>query len=80
MGNLIASTVLRTSHPPIIIFFQSLQNDLNFEKFCKNFDSMEAIKNHITVFFDAKPRDFFGIYKLVERWKMIAENDGEYID
>lgn len=57
--------------------FRSLQNDLNG----KNFDSVEAIKNHITAFFDAKPRDFFkrGIHKLVERWKMIVENGGEYI-
>ncbi|XP_025265532.1 histone-lysine N-methyltransferase SETMAR-like [Camponotus floridanus] len=57
--------------------FRSLQNDLNG----KNFDSVEAIKNHITAFFDAKPRDFFkrGIHTLVKRWKMIVENGGEYI-
>lgn len=50
--------------------FRSLQNDLNG----KNFDSVKAVKNHITAFFDAKPRDFFK-----NRWKMIVENGGEYI-
>lgn len=57
--------------------FRSLQNDLNG----KNFNSMKAVENYLTIFFKEKPHSFYknGIYKLVERWKTIVENNGDYI-
>lgn len=57
--------------------FRSLQNYLNG----KNFDSLEALKNGVSSFFESKPRSFYdrGIRMLPERWKKIIENDGEYI-
>lgn len=45
--------------------FQSLQNSLHGEKF----DSIEAVKNYLTTFFEGKSRNFYqeGIRKLVKR-------------
>ncbi|EFN76697.1 hypothetical protein EAI_17499, partial [Harpegnathos saltator] len=54
-----------------------LQNYLNG----KNFDSLEALKNGVSSFFESKPCSFYdrGIRMLPERWEKIIENDGEYI-
>ncbi|KZC14856.1 Histone-lysine N-methyltransferase SETMAR, partial [Dufourea novaeangliae] len=57
--------------------FRSLQNDLNGKKFA----SLEAVKNHISSFFNSKPKSFYdrGIRMLPERWEKIVENNGNYI-
>ena len=57
--------------------FRSLQNSLNG----KNFNSVEAVENYLTNFFQEKPSSFYrnGIDKLVERWETIVEKDGDYI-
>ncbi|XP_025263217.1 histone-lysine N-methyltransferase SETMAR-like [Camponotus floridanus] len=57
--------------------FRSLQNSLNG----KNLNSEEAVEKHLTNFFQKKPSFFFknGIDKLVDRWKTIVEENGDYI-
>ena len=57
--------------------FRSLQNSLNG----KNLNSVEAVENYLTNFFQEKPSSFYknGIDKLVERWETIVEKDGDYI-
>lgn len=63
--------------PSDYYLFQSLQNDLNEEKF----ESFEDLKNHISTFFDSKPTTFYdeGIRMLPERWQRIINNEGEYL-
>lgn len=57
--------------------FRSLQNSLAG----KCLQSEEDVLRHLTIFFDEKSADFFsnGINKLVDRWKTIVDNNGEYI-
>lgn len=62
--------------PTDFYLFQSLSNSLSGKKFC----SEEAVKNHLSDFIQGKPSEFFksGIEKLVDRWKMIVDRNGDY--
>ena len=57
--------------------FRSLQNFLNG----KNFDSLDACKNHLEQYFAQKNCKFYeeGIMKLPGRWRKVIENHGAYI-
>lgn len=57
--------------------FRSLQNFLN----CKNFTSLNDLKNHLEQFFVQKDGKFWedGILKLPERWRKVIEQNGTYI-
>lgn len=57
--------------------FRSLQNSLNG---CK-YKSLAEVENHLKNFFGNKPTSFYknGINKLLKRWEMIVENNGNYI-
>lgn len=57
--------------------FRSLQNSLNG----KTFDSDEAVNRHLVQFFASKERSFYqrGILKLVERWRKVIDQNGQYI-
>ena len=57
--------------------FRSLQNHLNG----KIFDSNEAVKTELIQFFASKNQTFYesGIMKLTERWKMVIEQNDQYI-
>lgn len=57
--------------------FRSLQNSLNG----KNFDSDEAVENHLSRFFAGKDQKFFerGIMQLPERWSLVVKQNGQYI-
>lgn len=57
--------------------FRSLQNFLDGKK-CQ---SSEAVQNEVENFFKSKPPEFFdrGIRKLVTRWQLVIENNGEYL-
>ncbi|KOX75124.1 Histone-lysine N-methyltransferase SETMAR [Melipona quadrifasciata] len=73
------------SHPPYLpdlapsdfYLFRSLQNFLNG----KNFNSLAEIKNHVEKFFVEKPERFWndGIFKLLERWRKVIEQNGTYM-
>lgn len=57
--------------------FRSLQNSLNG----KTFNNKESVKRHLDLFFASKSPEFYerGIMSLVERWKEVIDNIGEYI-
>ena len=57
--------------------FRSLQMYLRG----KTFKDIDAIKSGLSSFFASKSSDFFkdGIEKLMTRWQMVIDNDGEYI-
>ena len=57
--------------------FRSLQNSLSGA----NLRSEEAVRNQLINFFEEKPTSFYknGIDKLVDRWKTIVKNNGDYI-
>lgn len=63
--------------PTIIHLFQSLSNEMRGLTFDKDKD----LEKWITKFFDSRPGDFCrrGFDKLVERWKQVAYNEGEYV-
>ena len=57
--------------------FRALSNDINNV----TFDSEEGLKSWLDNFFETRTENFWkvGINKLVERWKKVVDNDGEYI-
>ena len=57
--------------------FRSLQNSLDGT----TFESLEAIKNHLTQYFDEKDKTFWekGIMDLPRRWAKVIEQNGQYI-
>jgi len=57
--------------------FRSLQNFLNG----KNFDSLEACKNHLEQFIAQKDVKFWEneIMKLPQRWQKVVEQNGTYV-
>lgn len=58
--------------------FRSMSNYLAGKKF----GSLADLKNGILEFLESKDPDFFesGIFNLVDRWKRIIENEGDYFD
>jgi len=57
--------------------FWSLQNSLNG----RNFDSLEACKNHLEQFIVQKDAKFWKnrIMKLSQRWQKVVEQNGTYV-
>ena len=57
--------------------FRSLQNYLNGQ----TFDSNEAVKNELILFFASKNQTFYesGIMKVTEIWQKVIEQNGQYI-
>lgn len=57
--------------------FRSLQNSLNGLTFARR----EDIENHLVRFFEQKDRTFWerGIFSLVDRWRNVIAQNGEYI-
>lgn len=57
--------------------FRSLQNSLRG----MTFNSDEAINQHLVQFFNDKDKNFYerGIMKLKDRWKMVINQNGQYI-
>lgn len=64
--------------PSDFYLFRCLYNSLNGKKF----NSEEAVKTHLTNFFEGKPKSFYqhGIEKLAERWTLVVERNGDYIN
>lgn len=63
--------------PSDYYLFWSLQNSLSG----KTFASDDAIKMHLSQFFNDNDKKFFenGIMKLIERWQKVIEQRGQYI-
>ncbi len=57
--------------------FRSLSNSLRD----KRFDDEKALRQHLSHFFDSKPKEFYanGIRSLPKRWQEVIDNDGAYI-
>jgi histone-lysine N-methyltransferase SETMAR len=56
--------------------FRSLQNSLD-----GRFETSEGLKNHIKMFFNSKPSEFYwrGILHLPERWEKVVREQGQYV-
>lgn len=57
--------------------FRSLQNALDKKKF----QTHEEIDSFLISFFESKPKIFYknGIQKLIERWSIVIQNEGNYV-
>lgn len=57
--------------------FRSLTNHLRD----RCFDKEEDLRQDLNAFFDSKPQKFWreGIHHLVDRWKEVVNNDGDYV-
>lgn len=57
--------------------FRSLQHHV----LDKTYSNEEEVESDVKSFFDSKPKNFYrdGIEKLVERWRHVVDNDGDYL-
>lgn len=62
--------------PSDFYLFRALQQFIKEKKY----ENIEDIKNDISSFFQSKSSDFYkvGIQELVNRWRQVVENDGDY--
>jgi histone-lysine N-methyltransferase SETMAR len=63
--------------PSDYYLFRSLSNSLRN----KSFDDEKALRQHLSLFFDSKPKEFYAnvIRSLPKRWQEVIDNDGAYI-